>query len=173
MADTVKIPTKKEMTEQLAALTESLEQAEARNAELLEEANSFKDKWYRSVAEFENFKKRNADTRKNAYEDGKNETIKKILFIGDTVDRALTYNIDDSTKEGLQLLLRQYGEILAGLGLEEINPVGEPFDPNLHEAIFSKPCEEGQESGIVDSVFLKGYRSGDKIIRYAQVVVTQ
>ncbi len=141
----------------------------------LDEANAlaaeYKDKWYRTAAEFENYKKRNAETRKNALAEGKMEVIQKILFIGDNVERALGYSLDEGTKEGLNLLLRQYGEVLTNLGLEVIDPVGQPFDPNLHEAIFSKDAEEGQESGIVDSVFLKGYKMGDKIIRYAQVVV--
>jgi len=141
--------------------------------ELEQSANEYKDKWYRVSAEFENYKKRNAETRKNAYEDGKIEAIKKIIFIGDNLDRALSYSIDEQTKEGLNMLIRQYGEIMANLGLEIVNPVGEVFDPNLHEAIFTKPCEEGQEAGIIDSVFLKGYKMGDKTIRYAQVVVTQ
>ena len=69
------------------------------------------------------------------------------------------------------MILRQYGEVLTNLGLEEINPIGEKFDPAVSEAIFTKDAEEGQESGIVEQVFLKGYKLGGKIIRYAQVVV--
>ncbi len=134
-------------------------------------ADDYKDKWYRTAAEFENFKKRNAETRRTAYEEGKADIIKKILFIGDNVERALSYEIDEKTKEGLSMLLRQYDEIMAGLGLEVINPVGEPFDPNFHEAVFSRDAKEGEQSGTVESVFLKGYKLGGKIIRYAQVVV--
>lgn len=164
---------KKELTEQVKTLTEELVSKEEEINALKAENADFKDKWYRSVAEFENFKKRNAETRKNAYEEGKSDTILKILFIGDNLDRALSYSIDDKTKEGLEMLLKQYGEVMANLGLEVINPIGEVFDPNLHEAIFSKDAEEGQESGVVDSVFLKGYKQGNKIIRYAQVVVVK
>ncbi len=141
--------------------------------QLKKQADEYKDKWYRTAAEFENYKKRNAETRKNAYEDGKIETIKRILFIGDNLDRALSYSIDDKTKEGLEMLIKQYGEIMTNLGLEVINPVGEAFDPNLHEAIFTKPCEDGQIADTVDSVFLKGYKMGEKMIRYAQVVVNK
>ena len=71
------------------------------------------------------------------------------------------------------MLIKQYGEIMVNLGLEVVNPIGEVFDPNLHEAIFTKPCEEGQTPDTVDSVFLKGYKMGDKMIRYAQVVVNK
>lgn len=158
-----------------AVTLEDLQKQISEDQKLIEELTAqsadYKDKWYRSVAEFENYKKRNAETRKNAYEEGKTDTLKKILFIGDNVERALSYDIDENTKQGLNMLLRQYKEILVGMGLEEIDPKGGKFDPNLHEAIFTKPCEEGQEAGTVDSVFLKGYKMGDKIIRYAQVVV--
>jgi len=165
--------TKKELLEQVKALTEAVTKQEEEISALKTEALEYKDKWYRSVAEFENFKKRNAETRKNAFEEGKTDAITKILFIGDNLDRALAYSIDNKTKEGLEMLLKQYGEVMSNLGLEVINPVGENFDPNLHEAIFIKDAEEGQETGIVDSVFLKGYKLGNKIIRYAQVVVTK
>lgn len=139
--------------------------------ELTAQAADFKDKWYRTAAEFDNFRKRNAETRRVALEEGKTETIKKILFVGDNVERALGFEIDEKTREGLAMLLRQFNEVMANLGLEQIDPVGEKFDPNLAEAIFTKDAENGQESGTVDSVFLKGYKMGDKIIRYAQVVV--
>ncbi len=160
-------------TEEVDAETEAqpLDEKDALIAQLTAQASEYKDKWYRTAAEFENYKKRNADARRIAYDDGRTETIKKILFIGDNLERALTYSIDDGTKEGITMLLRQYSEILSGLGLEEINPVGEVFDPNIAEAVFSKDAEEDQESGTVDSVFLKGYKMGGKIIRYAQVVV--
>ena len=150
--------------EEKALLEKKLEEA-------LTQAAEYKDKWYRTAAEFENYKKRNAETRRNALEEGKTDAVCKILFIGDNVERAIGYCADEKTKEGLEMLLRQYKEILTNLGLTEIDPVGQPFDPNLHEAIFSKDAEEGQESGTVDSVFLKGYKLGEKIIRYAQVVV--
>lgn len=165
--------TVRQLNEKLSALMEEKENCEKQIESLTVEAADYKDKWYRTAAEFENYKKRMAETRKVAYEDGKTETISKILFIGDNLDRALSYSIDDSTKEGLVMLLKQYGEILTSLGLEVIDPTGEAFDPNFHEAIFTKDCEEGQESGTVDSVFLKGYKMGNKIVRYAQVVVVK
>ena len=165
--------TARQLNEKLQALTEEKEKCEKQIEELTAEAADYKDKWYRTAAEFENYKKRMAETRRVAYDDGKTEAITKILFIGDNLDRALSYSIDDSTKEGLNMLLKQYGEVLSSLGLEVIDPTDEPFDPNLHEAIFTKDCDEGQEAGLVDSVFLKGYKMGNKIIRYAQVVVTK
>ena len=160
-----------EFEDETSGLKHENEELNKKIEELTKQADDYKDKWYRTAAEFDNFKKRNNETRRNAYDEGKTDTIKKILFVGDTVERALSYGLDEKTEEGMKLLLRQYGEILTNLGLEEINPVGEKFDPAIAEAIFTKDAEEGQESGTVESVFLKGYKLGGKIIRYAQVVV--
>lgn len=152
----------------------ALHESDVKKIEELTAASAdFKDKWYRTAAEYENFRKRNAETRRCALEEGKTEAVKKILFVGDNLERALSFEIDEKTKEGLSMLLRQYEEVLTNLGLETINPVGEVFDPNFHEAIFVKEAEGDQVENTVESVFLKGYKMGEKIIRYAQVVVVK
>lgn len=164
------------LKELIASNKEACDEFENLKAELnkaQEEANSNKDKWYRAVAEFENFKKRNAETRKNAYFDGKKEVIVNFLVIGDSIDRALSMEMDDKTRDGVVLIERQFEDVLSALGVTSVNPVGEPFDPNTCEAIHSVPCGEGEESNIVKTVFKKGYKYEDKIIRYCQVVVTQ
>ena len=135
------------------------------------EALSNKDSWYRSAADFENFKKRNAETRLNAYKEGKIDVINKILVVGDNLDRALKMDLDAKTKEGIEMTARQFKETLESEGVIEINPEGEPFDPNTQEAIMQMPREEGEQEGYVKQVFLKGYKMGDKVIRYAKVVV--
>ena len=63
--------------------------------------------------------------------------------------------------------------MLEGEGVEEIDPVGQPFDANEAEAIMAMPAGEGEESGIVKQVYVKGYKKGEKVLRYAQVIVTQ
>ncbi len=145
-------------------LNVSLEKAEA-------EAKNNKESWYRTAADFENFKKRNQDTRINAYRDGKIDIITKLLVIGDSLDRALSMQLDEKTKAGIELTARQFLETLESEGVTPINPVGEVFDPNTSEAIMSLPKEEGETEGTVKQVFLKGYKMGDRVIRYAQVVV--
>ena len=135
------------------------------------EALANKDSWYRCAADFENFKKRNADTRMNSYKEGKIDMVNKILVVGDNLDRALKMDLDAKTKEGIEMTARQFKETLEAEGIIEINPVGEPFDPNTQEAIMQMPKEEGEVEGNVKQVFLKGYKLGDKIIRYAKVVV--
>ena len=71
------------------------------------------------------------------------------------------------------MILKSFKKVLEGEGVEEINPVGETFDPTYAEAIMAMPSEDGEESGIVKQVYVKGYKKGEKVLRYAQVIVTQ
>ena len=71
------------------------------------------------------------------------------------------------------MVLKSYKKVLEGEGVEEINPVGEAFNADTMEAIMAMPAADGEESGIVKQVYLKGYKKGDKVLRYAQVIVTQ
>lgn len=135
------------------------------------EVDDVKNSWLRTAADFENYKKRNDGIRQTAYRDGKADVLKKILPIGDSLDRALTMNLDEKTRQGIEMTAKNFEEILKSLDVSAINPVGEPFDPNTQESIMKVPAEEGEEEGTVKQVFLKGYKLGDKVIRYAQVVV--
>lgn len=137
------------------------------------EANDYKDKWMRSVAEFDNYKKRNANVWQEAYKDGETDVILKILPIGDNLEMALTMNLDEKTMEGIKLVVKKYADVLKGLGVTEINPMGEKFDPIVAEALMQVDGEEGEESNIVKQVFQKGYKLNEKIIRYAKVSVTK
>ena len=161
----------KERKKMLKSLLEENEKLIKENEKLIEENAKFKDSWYRTAADFENFKKRNQDTRLNAYKDGKSDIISKILVVGDSLDRALTMNLDDKTKEGIELIARGFLEVLESEGVSVINPVGEDFNPQTQEAIMQVPKQDGEEEGKVKQVFQKGYKLGEKIIRYAKVVV--
>lgn len=145
-------------------LKEELAKAQAETAD-------YKDKWMRSVAEFDNFRKRNEATRRNAYLDGKGDILLKIFPIGDNLERALL-SCDEQTKKGIEMVLRSFRKILEDEGIEEINPVDEEFNPTFCEAIMSEPAADGVEAGYVKEVFLKGYKRGDKVLRFAQVKVT-
>lgn len=131
----------------------------------------FKDKWMRNVAEFDNYKKRNAKLWQDAYGEGISSVVLKILPVGDNLERALTLGLDEKTEEGIRGILRKYEETLKGMGIEEINPAGEKFDPNVAEAVMQVEPQEGDESECVKQVFEKGYKLKDKIIRYAKVSV--
>ncbi len=135
------------------------------------EAADYKDKWMRSAAEFDNFRKRNEQTRRNAYLDGKADVLLKIFPVGDNLERALL-TCDEQTKKGIELVLRSFKKLLEEEGIEEIDPKDEEFDPAFCEAIMSEPAAEGVEPGYVKEVFLKGYKRGDKVLRFAQVKVT-
>ena len=153
-----------ELEKRVAELEESLKQTEKK-------AEEGKDSWVRAAADFENYKKRHATDRATAYADGQCDVIKSILSIGDNLDRALQTVPDEKTKAGIEMMIRQFAETLSNLKVVEINPVGEKFDPNFHEAVHQVDAEEGDESGCVKSVFRKGYSLNGKILRYAQVVV--
>ncbi len=134
-------------------------------------ADEYKDKWMRNVAEFDNYKKRNAKLWQDAYSEGISSVILKVLPVGDNLERALSLGLDEKTEEGVRGILRKYDDTLKGIGIEEINPAGEKFDPNVAEAVMQVEPQEGEESENVKQVFEKGYKFKDKIIRYAKVSV--
>ena len=125
----------------------------------------------RTQADFQNFKRRNAQTRSDALEDGTRETLAALLPILDSFDRALASIDENDTSpvaEGIRMVHRQLMDTITRLGLTEIPALGEKFDPELHNAVMRS--EEG-EPGTVLEVFEKGYRVKDKIIRYSMVKV--
>ena len=161
-----KTPTQK--TKEIIAENEKLKEE---NKVLNEQMSDFKDKWMRNVAEFDNYKKRNARIWQDAFNEGASSVILKILTVGDTLDYALSMNLDEKTLEGLKNIKKRFDDTLKSLEVEEINPVGEPFDPNVAEAVMQAEKEEGEESDTVKFVLQKGYKLKDKIIRYAKVSV--
>ena len=154
----------KALIEENEKLIKELEAAKA-------ESNDFKDKWMRNVAEFDNYKKRNAKLWNDAFNEGVASVIVKILPVGDNLDWALSLGLDEKTEEGIKGIRRKFDDTLKDLEVEEINPVGKPFDPNEAEAVMQVEGVEGEESDTVKQVFQKGYRKKDKIIRYAKVSV--
>ena len=172
------------MEENKVDLTEETKEETTSNAEesvlekengeiekLKEEVNAYKDRWMRSVAEFDNYKKRNANVWKDAYSEGVADVLLKILPVGDHLDMAVTLGLDKKTEEGVLLIRKKFDDILKSMEVEEINPVGEKFDPEFAEAIMQVEGEEGDESENVKQVFQKGYKIKNKIVRYAKVSV--
>ena len=145
---------------------EELEQA-------LAEMEECKRKWYAVTAEYENYRRRTQNQAAARYQDGRNDVIASLFPIGDNLERAMASCTDESTKQGLDMVLKSFKKVLDGEGVEEIDPVGQPFNADTMEAIMAMPAADGEESGIVKQVYLKGYKKGDKVLRYAQVIVTQ
>lgn len=137
------------------------------------EAEESKRKWYAVTAEYENYRRRTQNQAAQRYQDGRNDVLSALFPIGDNLERAIAACADEKTKDGLQMVLSSYKKVLENEGVEEIDPVGKPFDADTMEAIMAMPAADGEESGLVKQAYLKGYKKGDKVLRYAQVIVTQ
>lgn len=155
---------------------EAAEEKTVPESELLKakaESEDFKRKWYLVTAEYENYRKRTAATKQTAYFEGKADILVKILPVADNLELALGVCKDDKTKEGIEMVLKNFLKVLEAEGIEQIDPVGEPFDPTFSEAIMAAPAAEGEEDGVVRQVCRKGYKKGDKVLRFAQVIVAK
>ena len=155
-------PKKKKATKK----SEELEKA-------LLEAEESKRKWYAVTAEYENYRRRTQNQAAQRYQEGRNDVVASLFPIGDNLERAIGSCQDDNTKQGLDMILKAYKKVLEGEGVEEIDPTGQPFDADTMEAIMAMPAGEGEGSGVVKQVYVKGYKKGEKVLRYAQVIVTQ
>ena len=146
-------------------------QEELENA--LAEAEENKRKWYAVTAEYENYRRRTQMQSAQRYQEGRNDVVASLFPIGDNLERAMASCADENTKQGLDMILKSFHKVLEGEGVEEINPVGQPFNADTMEAIMAMPAVDGEESGVVKQVYVKGYKKGEKVLRYAQVIVTQ
>ena len=126
----------------------------------------------RTQADFENYRKRVAKEAAAAQQRGAASLAKELLPALDNLDRALSSAAqDDPLLEGVRFVREDIGAALARAGIESFNPLGEKFDPALHEAVASAPDPEGSASGTVTEVYQDGYRLGESILRPARVVV--
>jgi molecular chaperone GrpE len=142
-------------------------------AQVTQERDEYLDLAKRAQADFENYKKRAAKDMTAAGARARIGVIREILPVVDNLERALGVAPDgegDAFVEGVRLVYRELEGALARAGVEAIEPQGETFDPNVHEALSMHP-QEGAESGTVVDVVEKGYRTADTVIRPARVVV--
>ena len=145
---------------------------------LLSELESLKDqvaqqedKYLRLAAEYDNYRRRTAKEKESIWADAKADAAVAFLPVYDNLERALKQETaDEAYKKGVEMTMTQLKEVLAKLGIEEIPALGEPFDPNLHNAVMHVEDEGAGENIIVD-VFQTGFRSGDKVVRFAMVKV--
>ena len=164
--DEVKTAEKCEKKKSAKKLQEELETVKT-------ECEENKRKWYAVTAEYENYRRRTQNQSAQRYQEGRNDVVASLFPIGDNLERAVSTCQDDNTKQGLDMILKAYKKVLEGEGVEEIDPTGQPFDADVMEAIMARPAGEGEESGVVKQVYVKGYKKGEKVLRYAQVIVTQ
>ena len=138
---------------------------------LRKELEESKDKYLRLMAEYDNFRKRSAKERLDLSATIKGNTIGEILPVFDNFERALAAETEDTNyKAGVEMIFKQFGDMLTKLGVEIIDPIGQTFDPNIANAV-NQIEDENLGENEVAQVFQKGYKIGDKVIRYAMVVV--
>ncbi len=142
--------------------------AEERIAALEAELKEKDDRYLRMAAEYDNFRRRSREEKAATYADALADTVGELLPIIDNLERAAMYDDGEKVKEGLVMTAKSVSAVLEKLGVETVGAVGETFDPNLHNAVFHVEDESLGEGEIVE-VFQKGYKKGNKIIRFAMV----
>ena len=136
-----------------------------------EKYNAERDAHLRVAAEFDNFRKRTVKEKEQSYGNGKADAVAKILPIYDNLERALNQPTEDAAfKKGVEMTLTELVKILNGLGVEIFGEPGDAFDPNLHTAVMHVENEELGEN-VIAQVFQKGFKIGEKIVRFAMVQV--
>ena len=136
-----------------------------------EKFNEEHDSYLRLAADYDNFRKRNAKEKEMLYAAGKADAVEKLLPVYDNLERALNQaTADEAYKKGVEMTMTQLVGILNGLGVEIFGNVGDTFDPNLHNAVMHTDDEAFGENTICQ-VFQKGFKIGDKIVRFAMVQV--
>lgn len=160
------------LEEEVADTVEDQEDStpEKSEQELLQEKyDELNDRYLRLMAEYDNFRKRSIKEKDDIYPTATATAIGKFLPVLDSLDRASEYEpgTEDFAK-GFDMICQNFKDIMGSFGVEEIGVVGEPFDPNRHNAAMHIE-DDSLEANVVSQVFQKGYRIGDKVIRYAMV----
>ena len=133
--------------------------------------DELEDRYKRILAEFENFKKRSQKEREGLYNSILSDIVEVMLPVVDNLENASKVETkDENYKQGVDLVLKQFKDVLASKGVQEIKALGETFDPSLHEAVGSVQDPEKNTQEIVQE-YRKGYKIGNRVIRHSMVVV--
>ena len=162
----------KELNEELP-LEEAVETPEeaAQTNPWEEKYNAERDAHLRVAAEYDNFRKRTVKEKEASYGNGKADAVAKMLPVYDNLERALNQPTEDAAyKKGVEMTMNELVKILTNLGVEIFGNVGDAFDPNLHNAVMHTESEELGENTI-SQVFQKGFKIGEKVVRFAMVQV--
>ena len=160
--------TASEVTETYTVTREQMEKMES----LAQQLSALNDQHLRVVAEYDNYRKRTLKEKQTIYQDAKADTIVKFLEIYDNLERAVSQAGDEENvhKKGMEMIFHQLQAVLEKLGVAVIDPAGQPFDPQRHNAVMHVEDENLGEN-VVSQVYQKGFLLGDKVIRFATVVV--
>ncbi|MGM9602387.1 MAG: nucleotide exchange factor GrpE [Faecousia sp.] len=136
-----------------------------------EKYNTEHDNFLRLAAEYDNFRKRTLKEKEASYANGKADAVSKLLPVYDNLERALNQPTEDEAyKKGVEMTMQELVKIFTGLGVEIFGNPGDSFDPGFHNAVMHIESEEAGENTITQ-VFQKGFKLGDKIVRFAMVQV--
>ena len=159
------------VAEETAAEEAAAEEAAVEVNPWEEKYNAEHDSYLRLAADYDNFRKRSLKEKEQSYGHGKADAVEKMLPVYDNLERALHQETaDEAYKKGVEMTMTQLVSILEGLGVEIFGNVGESFDPNIHNAVMHTEDESLGENTI-SQVFQKGFKLGEKIIRFAMVQV--
>ena len=147
------------------------EAAETPEVNWEEKYNAEHDSYLRLAADYDNFRKRTVKEKEASYGNGKADAVAKLLPVYDNLERALNQPTEDvAYKKGVELTMTELVKIFTGLGVEIFGEVGENFDPNLHNAVMHIESEDLGEN-VISQVFQKGFKIGEKVVRFAMVQV--
>ena len=136
-----------------------------------EKYNAERDAHLRIAAEYDNFRKRTVKEKEASYGNGKADAVAKMLPVYDNLERALNQETSDAAyKKGVEMTMNELVKIFTALGVEIFGNIGDEFDPNLHNAVMHIDSEELGEN-VIAQVFQKGFKIGDKVVRFAMVQV--
>ena len=162
--DAAQVP---EVEETFTVTRQQMEQFESL-AKLVSDGN---DKYLRLAAEYDNYRKRTTKEKEGIYADAKADTVKPFLDVADNLDRAVSqFEEGDPHRQGVELICKQFAAVLEKLGITEIEALGQPFDPEKHNAVMHIDDESLAENTVAE-VFQKGYQMGDRVVRFAMVKV--
>ncbi len=162
-----------EIKEEKNVSEEKNEQTKLKDTILLqkEQLEEQEDRLKRLMAEFDNFKKRSSKEREGLYNSLVSDIFSSLLPVIDNLEKAVeTKTEDEAYKQGVELVLKQFKDVLSANGVQEIETVGQVFDPELHEAVASVTDESLGEK-VIKEEYRKGYKIGSKVIRHSMVVV--
>lgn len=148
--------------------TAEIETLKAEVEKLKAEAKEKDDKYLRLAAEYDNFRRRSREEKEATYSNALADTITEILPIIDNLERAAQYDDGEKIKDGLVMIAGSVKGVLDKLGVEAFGEPGDKFDPNLHNAVLHEEDDSEREDEITD-VFQKGYKKGNRVIRFAMV----
>ena len=159
---------KSKKQDEIDALAAKVEELIKERDELLASNKEKGEKYLRMAAEYDNFRRRSREEKEATYGSAMGDTVAELLPIIDNLERAAAFEDGEKVKGGLKMIYSSVSSVLEKLGIEVFGAVGDTFDPNIHNAIMHEEDDSGRDNEITE-VFQKGYRKGNRVIRFAMV----